>query len=420
MASLGGLGGAMRGAIAGSAAGGASAGAGSAASARPAAYGADHGAGFLSVMAAEGEVGPADPSKVVPGIDVSHWQGTINWDEVAASGMKYAFIRVSDGTGTLDTEFDRNWSESARVGMLRGAYQYFRPNQDPIAQAKIMVEKVGQLGPNDLPPVLDLESGGNEGIPAERIVAAAMEWAKYVEEHTGKRPIIYAGHYYWEGEVQASDAFADYLLWVPNYSREWPLVPDPWQSWAFFQHTSEGRVPGIAGNVDMNYFNGDEGALSRIAKAGAVTLQAVTEGDLSRARQSLEMLLGLKRRRTFADRTRHTRSFASGTSQLGANTRTIDTSGIQFTHSSASPRPAATVLESRPASSSAAAPFTGPATNPAAAELAAGSAPAPVIAPETIADQGAIRVDGLRALDANELASLRASAATAAGVSLAE
>lgn len=412
VASLGALGGAMRDAVAGSAGGEATLGA--TATSRAADHSTGLAAGFLSAMAAEGEVGPADPSKVVPGIDVSHWQGTIDWDQVAASGMKYAFIRVSDGTGTLDSEFDRNWNESARVGMLRGAYQYFRPNQDPIAQAKIMVEKVGQLGPNDLPPVLDLESGGNEGIPAERIVSAAMEWAKYVEEHTGKRPIIYAGHYYWEGEVQASDAFADYLLWVPNYSRDWPLVPDPWQSWAFFQHTSEGRVPGIAGNVDMNYFNGDEGALSRIAKAGAVTLQAVTEGDLSRARQSLETLLGFKRRRTFADRTRHALSFESGARLLGGGTPSIDTTRVQLAHLDNSSRPASAV-------------------EPAAADIAAGAVPTPTAATPTPtaeptaaivleprAAEGSIRVERLRALEAEELASLRASAASAANLSAAQ
>lgn len=269
-------------------------------------------------MAAEGQIPPHDPSKTVPGIDVSHWQGTIDWDAVAGSGMKYAFIRVSDGTGTIDTEFDRNWAEAQRVGLYRGAYQYFRPNQDPIAQAKLLVEKVGRLGPNDLPPVLDLEAGGNEGIPAERIVSAALEWVKYVEEHTGKRPIIYTGKYYWEGEVGASPAFADYLLWVPNYSAEWPLVPDPWQTWAFFQHTSEGRVPGVAGNVDMNHFNGDEGDLARLADASVRAAEAVLPLDLTRARQTVAVLLGQTRARRLSRLPRHAFTFESGATGIAS------------------------------------------------------------------------------------------------------
>ena len=89
----------------------------------------------------------------VKGIDVSYYQGTIDWNRVAADGVRYAFIRVSDGTGYIDPKFPTYWAQSRAAGIVHGAYQYFRPNQDPIAQANLFLSKVGTQMPDDLPPV---------------------------------------------------------------------------------------------------------------------------------------------------------------------------------------------------------------------------------------------------------------------------
>lgn len=221
----------------------------------------------LGMQAATGNIPAAGPT--TPGIDVSYYQGDINWDAVAGSDIKFAYVRVSDGVRFVDPKFDRNWSESGRVGLARGAYQFFRGNQDPIAQAKLFVEKMGPLGPNDLPPMLDIEAAKSDGVPPDQLVRNALAWADYVEKATGKRPIIYTGYYFWNNEAGGSDAFRDYDVWIANYSAEWPLVPDPWQTWTMFQHTSSGQVPGIAGNVDMNLFNGDMRALDVFAQGGA-------------------------------------------------------------------------------------------------------------------------------------------------------
>ncbi|MCA9581870.1 MAG: hypothetical protein KC416_08745, partial [Myxococcales bacterium] len=208
----------------------------------------DDGTVALTSAAAEGHV-PAD-GPTTAGIDVSYWQGTIDWNQVASSGVEYAYMRVSDGTTFMDPKFQENWANSQAAGVRRGAYQFYRPNQDPIEQAKLFVEQMGPLGPNDLPPMLDLEVGSQAGVSPQQLVEGALAWARYVEEATGRRPVIYAGYYFWNADAGGSDAFADYPFWVPNYSSEWPLVPDPWQTWTFFQHSATGRVPGIAGDVD--------------------------------------------------------------------------------------------------------------------------------------------------------------------------
>ncbi len=176
---------------------------------------------------------------------------------MAGDGVRYAFIRVSDGTGTMDREFARNWSEARRVGVLRGVYQFFRPGQDPIAQADLLLEQMGTLEPDDLPPVVDVEA--TDGQSRATIASKLGQWLDRVETATGRTPIIYTGYYFWRDNVGAD--FSSYPLWIANYSATCPDVPDPWTRWVFFQTSSSGRFAGIAGDVDTDLFNGDEGSL---------------------------------------------------------------------------------------------------------------------------------------------------------------
>lgn len=192
------------------------------------------------------------------GIDVSKWQGTINWDKVAADGVIYAFIRVSDGF-VEDGQFSYNWAEAKRVGVIRGVYQFFRPGKDPVAQAELLLQRMGPLGADDLPPVIDVEA--TDGQTAEVIVQKIHLWVETIEKALGRRPIIYSGRYFWNDNVGTTD-FSSYPLWIPAYGPTCPNLPDAWSDWVFFQFSSTGAVSGITGNVDMNQFNGDLAALT--------------------------------------------------------------------------------------------------------------------------------------------------------------
>jgi GH25 family lysozyme M1 (1,4-beta-N-acetylmuramidase) len=189
----------------------------------------------------------------VKGIDVSKWQDNIDWSAAAADGVKYAFIRVSDGTQYVDSKFQRNWDGAKANGILRGAYQFFRSNQDPIAQANLMIEMMGELEAGDLPPVIDVES--RDGQSAATIRTKVQRWLDHVEAATGVKPIIYTGPYFWRDQVNGD--FDQYPLWVAHYGTSCPLTPETWTAWTFHQHTSSGRVRGVPGNVDMNVFNGN-------------------------------------------------------------------------------------------------------------------------------------------------------------------
>lgn len=217
----------------------------------------------------------------VDGIDVSHWQGSINWSSVAADGVVFAFIRVSDGDpdngGTADSQFQANWAAARQVGILRGPYQFFRPSDDPVLQADWLINAIGgAMTPGDLPPVIDVEA--TDGRTPAQIVAAIQAWINRIETVLGVTPIIYTGPYFWQDSV-GSSAFASYPLWGAHYTTGCPLIPDPWSNWTFWQYTSSGSVSGISGNVDMNHFNGTLGALQAMTYGDPVCGDGFCTGD---------------------------------------------------------------------------------------------------------------------------------------------
>ncbi|MBU0553375.1 hypothetical protein KJ940_18025, partial [Myxococcota bacterium] len=220
-----------------------------------------------SVMTQAAQVCADGPT--VYGIDVSKWQGDINWAAVPNDGVRYAIIRVSSGLNTLDEKFARNWAGARDVGLLRGAYQYFRPSQDAVDQAALFVRRIREEGGGmELPPVIDVETTDDR--PAASVARSVRAWIDYVEREMGVRPMIYTGRYFWQDNVGNDPSFSDYLLWHPQYtSAQCPNIAEPWADWAFWQYSSTGRVSGISGDVDQNRFNGDEGDLAALIEGGA-------------------------------------------------------------------------------------------------------------------------------------------------------
>ena len=199
------------------------------------------------------------------GIDVSRFQGDIDWQQVANSGVKYAFIQISRSLTDIDAKFAYNWKRAKEVGILRGAYQRFQPGQDVIGQAKLFVDTLKQngFGPGDLPPVLDVEDAN--GLTATQIANRVKQWMAYVEPEVGLVPIIYTGYYFWRDSVGGAD-FTKHPLWIANYSATCPLVPPQWTRWTFHQYSSTAVIPGITANtVDVNRFNGTLAQLEELA-----------------------------------------------------------------------------------------------------------------------------------------------------------
>lgn len=193
------------------------------------------------------QVGPT-----TPGIDVSYYQETIDWQRVRRAGIRFAFIRVSDGISQPDAKFTTNWAESKRAGLMRGAYQYFRPDQSVIAQADLMIAAMRGRDRADLPPVIDIEI--DAGLTAPVLAQRARAWIDRVRDKLGVEPIVYTGRDLWRNG--GADSLAIQPLWLPHYTQTCPTLPLPWTRWTFWQHTDHGAVPGIEGPVDLDLFAG--------------------------------------------------------------------------------------------------------------------------------------------------------------------
>jgi lysozyme len=214
-----------------------------------------------------GPLGTAQEASVCPsgatvkGVDVSVYQDTVNWTAVKAAGIDFAIARISDGSD-LDTQFGANWPGMKSAGLVRGAYQFFEPGEDPTTQANIVISAVGVLGDGDLPVTADMEiTGGQSGAT---IAAHLQTWVNAVQAGTGKAPMVYTAEGYWDSDV-GSSAFGDLPLWVANWDVTCPTLATGWSSWKVWQYADNGTVSGIPDTVDLDEFNGDLTALQTFA-----------------------------------------------------------------------------------------------------------------------------------------------------------
>ena len=196
------------------------------------------------------------------GIDVSHWQGTIDWTKVAASGKAFAIIKATDSYDYTDPMYATNHAQAKAAGMWTGAYHFARPDAtagDAVREADKFVSVVN-LGAKDLIPALDLEvTGGLTTTPLQNWVAA---WLTEVTARTGVKPMIYTSPAFWQKYMGDSSALADAgykTLWVAHWNVTTPWVPaNNWggHGWTFWQYSNCGTVPGISGCVDLDRYNG--------------------------------------------------------------------------------------------------------------------------------------------------------------------
>ena len=191
----------------------------------------------------------------IHGIDVSHYQKNIDWEDVRAMQTKnikigFSFIKATEGADDVDDAFSSNWKEAKKAGLPRGAYHFFLANKSGKAQAKNFIANV-RLSKGDLPPVLDVEqlSGCNKATLQQNV----SDWLAIVESHYKVRPIIYTGADFYNNFL--AERFDSFPLWVAHYFvKDKPRVKRNWQFW---QHNEAGRVNGIDAYVDFNVFNGD-------------------------------------------------------------------------------------------------------------------------------------------------------------------
>jgi len=222
-------------------------------------------AGGLGLAVMTGMIPPtAGPAlantETLRGVDVAHYQGRIDWAELADHEISFAFIKATEGGDWIDPKFHDNWGGAKRAGVLRGAYHFFTLCRDAEEQARHFLATVGDMQ-GALMPALDAEHMGpcRETSTMSDVASGVLTFLDTVHGVTGTRPVIYTTEEFYTahlaGKTPGEQFWLRSILRPPNYGPE---------DWLFWQYTGNGRRRGIGGAVDLNVFAGDKAALEAL------------------------------------------------------------------------------------------------------------------------------------------------------------
>lgn len=206
---------------------------------------------------------------MIKGIDVSHYQSGIKWDQVKSDGNTFVFAKATDGL-TADPTFQGFRKDAKAAGLWFGGYHFFRFDIDPKLQAQKLFHTVGDTT-GELPYFLDVEWDRQsakyhlgtvmDSAAADSVAVCFAELQKLFGNHVG----IYTNYYFWN---KGSHAYAGIPLWVPNYhstSIAQVKIPAPWTTPAFWQYSESIKAYGVDA-VDGNFFLGTEDQLKALVK----------------------------------------------------------------------------------------------------------------------------------------------------------
>lgn len=191
----------------------------------------------------------------IHGIDISHYQGKIDWEQlknamIEGCPVRFVIIKSTEGASRLDDHFRENFNQVRDYGFIRGVYHFWSNKSSAREQAYYFLDKV-HLTEGDLPPVLDIEHK-----PADKSVddfqRDVLAWLHIVEDKYHAKPIIYT-YYKFKEKYLSAPVFDDYPYWIAHYYVDKVQYQGKWKFW---QHTDAGKLPGIKGYVDFNIYNG--------------------------------------------------------------------------------------------------------------------------------------------------------------------
>ncbi|MDK1387722.1 GH25 family lysozyme [Sinorhizobium sp. 8-89] len=203
--------------------------------------------------------GRSSPRKLaVHGVDVSRWQGDINWAKLRTQGANFAYIKATDGGDHLDPMFKKNWSRAKEAGLKRGAYHFFYWCRTAGEQADWFIRNVPREA-GALPPVIDVEWNGESSCKRrpsrERVLEKMQVFMDKLERHYGQRPIIYTAPDFYRDNLKG--AFPNHPFWLRSVAAH-PSKVYPGRKWLFWQYSGSGLSHGVDGRIDLNVFHGSE------------------------------------------------------------------------------------------------------------------------------------------------------------------
>jgi len=200
---------------------------------------------------------------MLEGIDISKWQSPVNWDLlINNNNFDFIIIKATEGNLYVDPCYNEYWQALSAYDIIKGAYHYYRPTYSLSGQASNFFSTAPNI---QIPPILDVELYQGYANDVEyynnssraTIQADLRSMLLRLEEAFGRKPIIYTSAGFWNYYVGNAGWENEYILWVANYGVSTPRLPYAWSKWLMWQYTGTGRVSGISGDVDLNYFNGD-------------------------------------------------------------------------------------------------------------------------------------------------------------------
>jgi lysozyme len=225
------------------------------------------GVGVASLLTGEVTTPGDHPIK---GIDVSKYQGPVDWGGVRASNVSFAYIKATEGGDRIDDRFAENWAAAKAAGVPRGAYHFYYFCRTGAEQARWFIRNV-PYDADALPVVLDMEwnhlSPSCKRRPGLEEVHREMSvFLRMIEKHYGKRPMIYSSVDFHRDRLVG--AFNAHHFWLRSVAGHPSIKYHPSRSYSFWQHTATGRIGGVKGNVDLNVFMGGPEAFRRFAATG--------------------------------------------------------------------------------------------------------------------------------------------------------
>lgn len=200
---------------------------------------------------------------LVHGVDVSRWQGEIDWATLRMQGANFAFIKATDGGDHVDPMFRRNWNGARAAGIRQGAYHFFYWCRTGKEQADWFIRNVPKE-PGALPPVIDVEwnhqSRCKQKLSPTLVREKMQAFMDRLERHYGQRPIIYATPDFYDDNLKGH--FGEYPFWLRSVAAH-PSKRYPNREWVFWQYSGTGLSKGVKGEIDLNVFNGDAAAWHR-------------------------------------------------------------------------------------------------------------------------------------------------------------
>jgi len=203
-----------------------------------------------------GKTSPKDYA--VHGVDVSRWQGEIDWKKLRSQGANFAYIKATDGGDHLDPMFRQNWRAAGAAGLRRGAYHFFYWCRTASSQADWFIRNVPKVD-DALPPVIDVEwnhqSSCKKRPSRETVLEKMRVFMDRLEAHYGQRPVIYTAPDFYADNLRG--AFPNHPFWLRSVARH-PSKVYPGRKWVFWQYSGSGLSHGVKGRIDLNVFHGSE------------------------------------------------------------------------------------------------------------------------------------------------------------------